>query len=77
MLKIRLKRCGRKKKPSYRIIVIPSREKRDGRAIEDLGYYNPISKNLSFNKERILERLKQGAQPTLTVKNFLIKSGLI
>lgn len=77
MLKIRLKRCGRKKKPSYRIIVIPSKEKRDGRAVEDLGYYNPITKNLSFDKERMMARINQGAQPTLTVRHFLIKSGLL
>ena len=77
MLKIRLKRCGRKKTPSYRIIVISSRDKRDGGAIEELGYYNPLTKSLNFDKERMAVRIKQGAQPTLTVKNFLIKAGLM
>lgn len=77
MLKIRLKRCGRKKSPSYRIVLIPSRSKRDGRAIEELGFYNPLSKQLVYNKERIQLRLTQGAQPSQTVRNFLIKSGVI
>lgn len=77
MLKIRLKRCGRKKLPSYRIILVPSQAKRDGRAIEELGFYNPISNQLVFNEERINLRLTQGAQPSNTVKNFLIKAGVI
>lgn len=77
MLKIRLKRCGRKKLPSYRIVLVKSQSRRDGRAIEELGYYNPMSNELVYNQERIKLRLSQGAQPTLTVKNFLVKSGLI
>ena len=77
MLKIRLKRCGRKKLPSYRIVLVRSQSRRDGRAIEELGYYNPMSKELVYNQDRIKLRLSQGAQPTLTVKNFLVKSGLI
>lgn len=77
MLKIRLKRCGRKKSPSYRIILIPSHSKRDGRAIEELGFYNPLNNQLVYNQERLLLRLSQGAQASDTVKNFLIKSGLI
>nr|YP_010478996.1 ribosomal protein S16 [Lietzensia polymorpha]UVI61301.1 ribosomal protein S16 [Lietzensia polymorpha] len=77
MLKIRLKRCGRKKSPSYRIILIQSRARRDGRAIEELGYYNPLRNQLVYNKERVELRLSQGAQPSQTVRNFLIKSGLI
>jgi small subunit ribosomal protein S16 len=77
MLKIRLKRCGRKKSPSYRIVLIPSHSKRDGRAIEELGFYNPLNKQLVYNKERIQFRLSQGAQPSQTVRNFLIKSGVI
>lgn len=77
MLKIRLKRCGRKKSPSYRIVLMPSRSKRDGRSIEELGFYSPLSNQLVYNKERIIIRLAQGAQPSDTVKNFLIKSGVI
>nr|YP_010478858.1 ribosomal protein S16 [Neustupella aerophytica]UVI61163.1 ribosomal protein S16 [Neustupella aerophytica] len=77
MLKIRLKRCGRKKSPSYRIVLIPSQSKRDGRAIEELGFYNPLRNQLVYNKEQIQLRLSQGAQPSQTVRNFLIKSGII
>nr|YP_010478576.1 ribosomal protein S16 [Chlorobotrys sp.]UVI60881.1 ribosomal protein S16 [Chlorobotrys sp.] len=77
MLKIRLKRCGRKKSPSYRIILIPSQSRRDGRSIEELGYYNPLRNQLIYNEERIQFRLSQGAKPTETVRNFLIKSGII
>nr|YP_009551241.1 ribosomal protein S16 [Vischeria sp. ACOI 3415]YP_010451146.1 ribosomal protein S16 [Vischeria punctata]AOW70920.1 ribosomal protein S16 [Vischeria sp. CAUP Q 202]QAA12168.1 ribosomal protein S16 [Vischeria sp. ACOI 3415]UTV00927.1 ribosomal protein S16 [Vischeria punctata] len=77
MLKIRLKRCGRKKSPSYRIVLIPSQSKRDGRAIEELGYYNPLRNLLVYNKERIQLHLSQGAQPSQTVRNFLIKLGII
>ena len=77
MLKIRLKRCGRKKLPGYRIVLVRSQTRRDGRAIEELGYYNPLSNELVYNQERIQLRLSQGAQPTATVKNFLIKSGVI
>jgi small subunit ribosomal protein S16 len=76
MLKIRLKRCGRKKSPSYRIVLVPSQSRRDGRAIEELGFYNPLKNELVYNKERILFRLNQGAQPSDTVKNFLKKSGV-
>ena len=77
MLRIRLKKCGRKKLPSYRIVLVPSLSKRDGRAIEELGYYNPMSNQLVYNEERICLRLSQGAQPSPTVKNFLIKAGVI
>ena len=77
MLKIRLKRCGRKKLPGYRIVLVRSQARRDGRAIEELGYYNPMSNELVYNQDRIKVRLSEGAQPTQTVKNFLIKSGVI
>ena len=77
MLKIRLKRCGRKKLPNYRIVLVRSQARRDGRAIEELGYYNPMSNELVYNQDRIKVRLSEGAQPTQTVKNFLIKSGVI
>jgi small subunit ribosomal protein S16 len=77
MLRIRLKRCGRKHAPSYRIVLAPSRAKRDGKAIEELGYYNPLRNQLEYKKERILVRIQQGAQPSQTVKNFLIKAGVL
>jgi small subunit ribosomal protein S16 len=76
MLKIRLKRYGRKKKACYRIIAADSRVKRDGRAIEELGFYNPLTKETHLKFNKILERLKTGAQPTDTVKNILLKAKL-
>nr|YP_009293942.1 ribosomal protein S16 [Ahnfeltia plicata]AOM65630.1 ribosomal protein S16 [Ahnfeltia plicata]UAT97272.1 ribosomal protein S16 [Ahnfeltia plicata]UAT97477.1 ribosomal protein S16 [Ahnfeltia plicata] len=74
MLKIRLKRCGRKKQPSYRIIVIDSKKRRDGRALEELGFYNPISNQTKLNILRIEKRISHGAQLTSTVKNLMIKA---
>lgn len=67
MVKIRLKRLGYKKNPSYRIIAIDSRSKREGAPIEELGYYNPKSKEMKLNVARAKERLSQGAQATETV----------
>nr|YP_009396504.1 ribosomal protein S16 [Polysiphonia scopulorum]ARW65690.1 ribosomal protein S16 [Polysiphonia scopulorum] len=71
MLKIRLKRLGRKKKPFYRIIAIDSRNKRDGRSIEELGFYDPISKNKKINFVEIQNKIKHGAQITDTVKALI------
>nr|YP_010865178.1 ribosomal protein S16 [Campylaephora boydenii]WGT74190.1 ribosomal protein S16 [Campylaephora boydenii] len=73
MLKIRLKRLGRKKQASYRIIVIDSKKRRDGKAIEEVGFYNPLTKETKINIESIQNRVKQGAQLTLTVKYLLNK----
>nr|QCI06447.1 ribosomal protein S16 [Dictyurus purpurascens] len=74
MLKIRLKRLGRKKKACYRIIVIDSRYKRDGKAIEEVGFYNPLNKQSKINLNRIKERINNGAQLTSTVKDILKKT---
>jgi small subunit ribosomal protein S16 len=74
MLKIRLKRYGRKGKPCYRIVVSDSRVKRDGRAIEEVGFYNPLTKEIHLKINRIIDRLKSGAKPTETVNNLLIKA---
>lgn len=74
MLKIRLKRLGRKKKASYRIIVIDSKKRRDGRAIEEVGFYNPLTKETKINIESIQNRIKQGAQLTMTVKYLINKT---
>nr|YP_010903968.1 ribosomal protein S16 [Hypnea musciformis]WCH57019.1 ribosomal protein S16 [Hypnea musciformis] len=73
MIKIRLKRFGRKKQPSYRIITIDSRKKRDGKAIEELGFYNPLTKQGKFNIKLINKRLKQGAQMTPKVYYLINK----
>lgn len=73
MLKIRLKRLGAKKSPSYRIIVINSTTKREGRPIQELGHYNPKTKVMKLDKATALDWIKKGAQPTETVA-YLIKN---
>jgi small subunit ribosomal protein S16 len=74
MLKLRLKRYGRKKQACYRIVATDSRTKRDGRAIEELGFYNPITNETHLKFNQIQARLKNGAQPTETVKNIFLKA---
>ena len=71
MIKLRLKKYGRKGQISYRIVLMNSTSKRDGRAIEELGFYNPRTKEANVNLSRINMRLSQGAQPTATVENLL------
>ena len=77
MVKIRLKKLGRKKKPHYRIIAIDSRVKRDGRSIEDLGFFNPLTNKITLNFQRISVQLKNGAKPTPTVKNILKRAKVL
>lgn len=78
-VKIRLKRMGANKKPFYRIVVADSRSPRDGKFIEEIGYYNPVSepKQVKINDEKAVQWLKNGAQPTEAVKNLLAKNGVI
>ena len=71
MVKLRLKRFGKKRMPSYRIIAINSTTRRDARPLEELVFYNPRTKELRLDREGIVTRLKQGAQPTDTVKKLL------
>lgn len=71
MLKLRLKKFGRKKKPFYRIILIDSRKKRDGKAIEELGFYNPLNKTTQIDMKKIEEKLYKGATPTKTVARLV------
>lgn len=73
MLKIRLKRLGAKKAPTYRIIVINSTTKREGKPIQELGHYNPKTKVMLLDKNAALDWIKKGAQPTETVA-YLIKN---
>ena len=75
MVKIRLRRQGAKKSPSYRVIVADERSPRDGRFIEELGYYNPLANpvEIKINVEKANEWIKKGAQPTETVKSLLQK----
>jgi len=78
-LAIRLKRMGRKKKPFYRIIVIDERNPRQGRAVDDLGYYNPMTEpnQIEINTEKSLVWLKEGAKPSQTVRSLLSKAGVL
>ena len=76
-VKIRLKRMGAKKNPFYRIVVADSRSPRDGRLIEELGYYNPMNKELELDNEKAADWVKKGAQPTDTARALLKKSGAI
>jgi small subunit ribosomal protein S16 len=77
MLKMRLKRCGKKRQASYKIVIMPSTSKRDGREIKYLGFYNPITKELKLDITNIISNLKFGIQPTKTVRNLLIKSNIL
>jgi|EP01033_Poteriospumella_lacustris_P023475 small subunit ribosomal protein S16 len=73
MLKIRLKRLGRKKKAFYKLVLMLNLAKRDGKSIEDLGYYDPFKKLLHLKKDRLLFYLKNGASPTNTVRHLIKK----
>ena len=74
MLKIRLKRMGRKKSPSYRLVVLENRTRRNGKPIEEVGFYNPVTKKCWINIGKIDKWLKYGAKPTKTVFNLLKKT---
>lgn len=78
-VKIRLKRMGSKRKPFYRIVVADSRSPRDGRFIEAVGYYNPLTNpvDLKLNEQDILNWLQKGAQPSDTVRNLLGSKGIM
>ena len=79
MVKIRLRRMGAKKAPFYRIVVADSRSPRDGRCIEEIGTYNPLveSNNITVDVEKAQTWIKNGAQPTDTVRDLLKKVGAL
>ncbi len=77
MLTIKLKRIGKKNQASFRMVVLEKRSKLSGRYIEDLGWLNPKSHELDIKKERVTHWLKNGAQPTDTVHNLLVKIGVL
>ncbi|KRL53177.1 ribosomal protein S16 [Lacticaseibacillus manihotivorans DSM 13343 = JCM 12514] len=78
-VKIRLKRMGSKRKPFYRVVVADSRSPRDGRFIESVGYYNPLTEpvDLKLDEDSILDWLQKGAQPSDTVRTLLSSKGLM
>lgn len=79
MIKLRLRRMGAKKRPSYRIVAADSRSPRDGRFIEIVGTYDPITNpaTIKLNTERIKHWLSVGAQPTDTVRNIIKREGVL
>ena len=79
MVKIRLRRIGAKKAPFYRVVVADARSPRDGRFIEEIGYYNPMTNPATINidADKANTWLKNGAQPTETVRSLLKKSEII
>lgn len=76
-VKIRLKRIGGKKEPYYRVVVSDARSPRDGRFIEELGNYDPMKKKFVVDGEKALNWIKNGAQPTETVRSLLKKNGVL
>ena len=77
MIKLRLKRFGKKKEASFRIVACNSTSRRDGRPLQELGFYNPRTKETRLDTEALRKRLSQGAQPTDVVRNLLEKGGLL
>ena len=78
-VKIRLKRMGSKKRPFYRIVVADSRSPRDGRYIETVGTYNPLTdpETVTLKEEKVMNWLNNGAQPSDTVRNILSRNGVM
>jgi len=77
MLKLRLKRIGRKKQPAYRFVIMTSTSRRDGRPIDEVGYYNAITKQSFFDVPKITKWLNNGVKPTKTVSNLLKKANIL
>jgi len=77
MLKLRLKRIGRKRLPSYRLVIMENSMRRNGRPVEEVGYYNPITKQHKFDRDKIQKWLDCGVQPTETVRYLLKKAEII
>ena len=77
-VKIRLRRMGAKKAPFYRIVVADSRSPRDGRFVEEIGYYNPTTEPITvkIDEEKAVKWIKNGAQPTDTVKRLYNNAGI-
>ncbi|AVH66794.1 30S ribosomal protein S16 [Nostoc sp. UCD121] len=76
MIKLRLKRFGKKREASYRIVAINNLARRDGRPLEELGFYNPRTDEVRLDVPGIVKRLQQGAQPTDTVRRILVKANV-
>ncbi len=77
MIKLRLKRFGKKNQSSFRIVAVNSTSRREGKPLEELGFYNPSTKVSRLDAEGIKSRIMNGAQPTDTVRSILIKANII
>ncbi|WP_320677223.1 30S ribosomal protein S16 [Prochlorococcus sp. MIT 1300] len=77
MIKLRLKRFGKKREASFRLVACNSTSRRDGRPLQELGFYNPRTKETRLDTEALRSRLSQGAQPTDAVRSLLEKGGLL
>jgi len=77
MLKLRLKRIGRKRFPSYRLVIMENITRRNGRPVEEVGYYNPLTKQSKFDPDKIKKWLNCGVKPTETVVSLLKKAEII
>ena len=77
MIKLRLKRFGKKREASFRLVACNSTSRRDGRPLQELGFYNPRTKETRLDTEALRRRLSQGAQPTDAVRSLLEKGGLL
>jgi len=77
MIKLRLKRFGKKNQSSFRLVAVNSTSRRDGKPLEELGFYNPSTKESKLKVESIMHRISNGAQATDTVKSLLVKAGVI
>ncbi|MEM7727324.1 MAG: 30S ribosomal protein S16 [Cyanobacteria bacterium P01_A01_bin.45] len=76
MIKLRLKRYGKKREVSYRIVAMNNLSRRDGRPLQELGFYNPRTDEVRLDVPSIVKRLQQGAQPTDTVRRILEKNNV-
>ena len=77
MLAIKLQRIGKKHQASFRLVVGEKRSKLNGRQVEDLGWYNPLNKEHTISKDRVLHWIHKGAQATDTVHNLLVRAGVL
>ena len=77
MLKLRLKRLGKKRAPFYRLVIMENSSRRNGRPIDEVGYYNPMTKQFKFDSEKIQQWLSYGVKPTETVFHLLKKAKII
>lgn len=77
MLMLRFKRIGRKRAPFYRLIIIEQSKRREGRPVDEVGYYDPITKEFSFSSTKLVKWIKAGVKPTKTVLHLLERSNIL